>query len=214
VAIKKTDFFSRSAGFVAVLALLLPLVAVPAPTIAEESGDMPMHFQANVMVQAGSGRPPGGRTTMIEIRIREWTTEEERQQVLSEIREASAGNQRSRNRAVARALRGASTVGSMNLRAQTSWPIRYSRMTKLAEGGMRILLATDRPVSFAEALNQAALVGDFDVTVLELTFDAEGNGDGVLSVGTEVRWNSETEKLEITNFSSQPVKLGNVRRTN
>jgi hypothetical protein len=101
----------------------------------------------------------------------------------------------------------------MNLRAQTSWPIRYSRHGKTADGGHRILLATDRPVSFAEAIANSQ-VGDFDVTMIELVFDAEGNGSGTISVGTEVRWNDSTESLEVTNFSSQPVRLGNVRRTN
>ena len=199
-------FLALTAGFT----LLLPLIGVPAPAVAE-SGDLPMNFQANVMVtQSGTGGP---RSSMIEIRIREWTTEQDRQQVLSEIKEASAQSARNRNRAVARALRGSSTVGSMNLRAQTGWPIRYSRITQMPDGKQRILLATDRPVSFAEAFN-SSMVGDFDVTVLELILDAEGNGDGTLSLGTEVRWNSEKDKLEVTNFSSQPVKLGSVRRTN
>ncbi len=48
----------------------------------------------------------------------------------------------------------------------------------MPDGGQRILLATDRPASFAEAPNQGAVVGDFDVTVVELTLDAEGNGEG------------------------------------
>jgi hypothetical protein len=30
-------------------------------------------------------------------------------------------------------------------------------------------------------------------------------------VGTEVIWNDETGKIEVTNVTSQPVKLGNVR---
>jgi hypothetical protein len=192
------------------LAILLPLVCLPAPAVAESS-DLPLNFQANVMVtQSGVG---GRRSSMIEIRIREWTTEEERQGVLAEIQEASARGGRNHNRAVARALRGASRVGSMNLRAQTGWPIRYSRHSMTPGGKQRIILATDRPVSFAEAFN-SSMVGDFDVTVIELTLDADGNGEGTLSLGTEVRWNSETEKLEVTNLTSQPIKLGNVRRTN
>ena len=193
------------------IALLLPLIGISIPATAE-AADLPMNFQANVMVtQSGT---PGPRTSMIEIRVREWTTDEEREQVLSEIKEASAQSTRNRNRAVARALRGASTVGSMNLQASTSWPIRYSRMYEGTDGTVRIVMGTDRPVSFTEALNQGSAVGDFDVTIVELTLDAEGNGEGVLSLGTEVRWNDKEEKLEVTNFSSQPIKLGNVRRTN
>lgn len=171
-----------------------------------------MNFQANVI--AVPGTPGGARGTVIEIRIREWTTEEERQQVLAEIQEASTQSARNRNRSVARALRGASRVGSMNLRGTTGWPIRYSRITQLPDGGQRIILATDRPVSWDEALNTGSVVGDFDVTALELTLDAEGNGEGRLSVGTEVRWNEAAGKLEVTNFSVQPAQLGNLRRTN
>lgn len=193
------------------VAILVSMIWMPTPATAE-AGDLPMNFQANVMVtQSGT---PGPRSSMIEIRVREWTTDEEREQVLSEIKEASAQSNRNRNRAVARALRGASTVGSMNLQASTGWPIRYSRMYQGTDGTVRIVLGTDRPVSFTEALNQASAVGDFDVTIVELTLDAEGNGEGVLSLGTEVRWNDEEEKLEVSNFSSQPIKLGNVRRTN
>lgn len=205
------DRFERLVAVVAGVALLAPAIGLITPALAE-STDLPMSFQANVMVtQSGT---PGPRSSMLEIRIREWTTDEEREQVLAEIKEASAQGTRNRNRAVARALRGASTVGSMNLQAQTSWPIRYSRMFYGDDGTVRIVLGTDRPVSFTEALNQASLVGDFDVTLVELTLDAEGNGDGVLSLGTEVRWNDEDNKIEVTNFSSQPIKLGNVRRTN
>lgn len=201
----------RVGAFTAALALLLPLVGVPTPAVAEESAELPMNFQANVMaVTGGSG---AARSTMIEIRIREWTTDEERHQVLTEIQEASAQSGRNRNRAVARALRGASRVGSMNLRGTTGWPIRYSRLAQNADGSQRIMLATDRPVSFVEAFN-SSMAGDFDVTMIELTLDAEGNGDGVLSVGTEVRWSDEAGELEVTNISSQPVRLGNVRRTN
>ncbi len=88
------------------------------------------------------------------------------------------------------------------------WAFSY----RLLEDGKRqIVLATDRPVSFAEAYDQSRL-GDFDVTIILLTVDAEGKGEGLLSMGTEVKWNDSTNKLEITNVSSQPIKLGDVRR--
>ena len=56
--------------------------------------------------------------------------------------------------------------------------------------------------------------GSLDSDRRILTLDTEGNGEGVLSLGTEVRWNDRENKLEVTNFSSQPIKLGSVRRTN
>ncbi len=207
----KLIYLALGSPIAVVSVALLTLIAVPAPATAAEGFALPADLQANVMVTTGA--PGGPRSNMLEIRIRDWTTDEVRHQVLGEIQEASARSTRNRNRAVARALRGAPRVGSMNLRAQTSWPFRYSRIMPREDGGHRIILATDRPVSFGEALGNT-MAGDFDVTVLELIFDAEGNGSGTMSVGTTVRWNSEKEKLEVTSFSSQPVRLGNVRRVN
>lgn len=205
----------RPSGRFAALALallpLLPLFAATSPVIAEESFDLPLNLQGNLMLaQSGTG---GRRSSMLQIRIREWTTEEERHQILSEIQESSAQGGRNHNRAVARALRGGSRVGTLNAPGGTGWSLRYSRYSQTPDGKYRIILATDRPVAFAEAWN-SSMAGDFDVTVIQMTLDAEGNGEGTLSLGTEVRWNSETERLEVTNLSSQPIQLGDVRRTN
>ena len=71
----------RIAAFGAVVALVLPLVGVSTPAVAEESGELPMNFQANVI--AVPGTTGGARGTMMEIRIREWTTDEDRHQVLT-----------------------------------------------------------------------------------------------------------------------------------
>lgn len=192
--------------------LLVPSTGAISPVIAEEGvSDLPWNFQANAMVTQSGTR--GRRSSMLELRITAWTTEEERQQILAEIQEASAQGGRRGNRAVARALRGAARVGLINAPGQTGWSIRYSRVIPLPDGGQRILLATDRPVAFAEAWTSTS-GGDFDVTVIQLDLDAEGNGEGTLSFGTEVVWNSETESLEVTNFTSQPIALGNVRRRN
>ncbi len=54
-------------------------------------------------------------------------------------------------------------------------------------------------------------LGDFDVTIILLTVDESGKGEGILSLGTEVKWNDSTNKLEVTNVTSQPIKLGDVR---
>lgn len=199
------------AALALVLALLIPLIGMPSLAVAEESFDLPMNLQGNLMLtQSGTG---GRRSSMLQIRIREWTTEEERHQILTEIQESSAQGGRNHNRAVARALRGGSRVGTLNAPGGTGWSLRYSRYSKTPDGKYRIILATDRPVAFAEAWN-SSMAGEFDVTVIQITLDAEGNGEGTLSLGTEVRWNNETEKLEVTNLSTQPIQLGDVRRTN
>jgi len=192
--------------------LVLPMGGIAMPALADEGiAELPWNLQANAMVtQAGTG---GRRSSSLQLRINAWSTDEEREQILTEIQEATAQGGRRGNRAVARALRGASRVGSVNAPGQTGWSLRYSRVMQLHGGKQQILLATDRPVAFAEAWTSNS-GGDFDVTVIQLTLDADGNGEGTLSFGTEVVWNSETESLEVTNLTSQPIALGNVRRTN
>ena len=192
--------------------LLLASIVTPSVVVAEESiSELPWNLQANAMVtQSGTG---GRRSSALQLRITAWTTEEDREQILTEIQEATAQGGRRGNRAVARALRGATRVGTLNAPGQMGWSLRYARATPMPDGKQRVLLATDRPVAFAEAWTSTR-GGDFDVTVIQLTLDAEGNGEGTLSFGTEVIWNTETESLEVTNITSQPIALGNVRRTN
>jgi hypothetical protein len=55
------------------------------------------------------------------------------------------------------------------------------------------------------------MAGDFDVSVVILTLDANGKGDGILSYGTELEWDEKTNMISPTNVSSQPIKLTNVR---
>jgi len=197
-------YASRCAGLVLAL---IPLFTI-AGALAAAENELPENFQANVMVV--TGQPGGPRSNLLQIRIREWTTDEERGQLLTEIQESTTQGARNRNRAVAQALRGGSTIGSINLRATTSWPLRFSRQYPLENGGRRILLATDRPVTFQEEFT-SSVARDFDVTVIELMLDKDGQGEGTLSVGTEVTWNPQTEKLEVTNFSTQATRLTNVR---
>lgn len=192
--------------------LVLPLTGPVSPGYAEEGvGELPWNMEANAMVTQAGTR--SRRSSTLQLRITSWTTDEERQQILTEIQEATAQGGRRGNRAVARALRGASRVGTLNAPGQTGWSLRYARVTPMPDGKQRILLATDRPVAFAEAWTSTR-GGDFDVTVIQMTLDAEGNGEGTLSFGTEVRWNADTESLEVTNLTSQPIALGNIRRTN
>ncbi len=194
------------------IVVLLPMTGGSTPVVAEEGvSELPWNLEANAMVTQAGTR--GRRASTLQLRITAWTTDEEREQILTEIQEATAQGGRRGNRAVARALRGAARVGTLNAPGQTGWSLRYARATPMPDGKQRVLLATDRPVAFAEAWTSTS-GGDFDVTVIQMTLDAEGNGEGTLSFGTEVVWNTDTESLEVRNFSSAPISLGNVRRTN
>lgn len=182
-------------GVIAVLVLalgVLPAVAKDKPTIIES-------YQANAIVQtAGSG-------SMATINIYRWSSDAERDEILGVIKSATAGD-----REVAKALRGQEKAGYAFMSGRQGYALRYAREFKTEDGGRKIILATDRPVTFQEAY-QDTMAGDFDVSVVILTLDANGKGDGILSYGTELKWDDKTDMISPTNVSSQPIKLTNVR---
>lgn len=182
-------------GVVVVLVLalgVLPAAAKDKPTIIES-------YQANAIVQtAGSG-------SMATINIYRWSSDAERDEILGVIKSATAGD-----REVAKALRGQVKAGYAFMSGRQGYPLRYAREFKMGDGTRQIILATDRPVSFQEAYTDS-MAGDFDVSVIILNVDENGKGEGILSVGTELKWDGKTNKIEPTNVSSQPVKLTNVR---
>lgn len=182
-----------------VLVLFLGAVAAQAKKEAIEK------FQANAMAVDGPG---GTRSAVLYLNIYEWSSDEDREEILDAIKEATA-NKRA-YRAVPDALRKLGKAGYMFLAGGQGWPIRYARET-VSDGKRQIILAADRPVTFSEVYAGSA-VRDFDITLIVLKFEDSSQGEGVASVGTEVTWNEAMGQIEITNFSSQPVRLGDVRQ--
>ena len=188
----------KKSGFIigVVAVLVLAVGVMPA---AGKKKDIIESYDANALVQtAGAG-------TMATINIYRWSSDAERDEILGVIKDAKSGD-----RDVAKALRGQEKAGYAFMSGRQGYPLRYAREFKTADGKRQIILATDRPVSFQEAY-QDSMAGDFDVTVIILNVDEKGTGEGILSVGTEIKWDDQTNKLEPTNMSSQPVKLTNVR---
>ena len=183
------------AGVVVVLVLGLSV----APAAAKKKPEIIESYDANAIMQtAGAG-------SMATINIYRWSSDAERDEILGVIKSAKAGD-----RDVAKTLRGQGKTGSAFMSGRQGYPLRYAREFKTEDGGRKIILATDRPVTFQEAY-QDTMAGDFDVSVVILTLDANGKGDGILSYGTELKWDDKTGMISPTNVSSQPIKLTNVR---
>jgi hypothetical protein len=184
-----------------VLVVTLTLTAIPAA--AKDKNKTLESYNANAIVQTGGG------ASMAEINIYRWSTDEERGELLEAIKKATA-DPRTNSREIAKALRGQKKAGYAFMAGKQGYPLRYARSFDMGGGKRQIILATDRPVSFQEVYQQTQL-GDFDVTLVVLNLDENGKGEGLLSLGTEVKWNDQAGKIEITNVTSQPIKLGDVR---
>lgn len=184
------------------LVLVIALVFGVSPSLAKKKAIE--QYQANALAIDG---PSGSKSSVLHINIYEWSSDKDREEVQDAIKEA-AENKRA-YRAVPEALRKLGKAGYMFLAGGQGWPIRYAREIEV-DGKREIILATDRPVTFSEVYSGSA-VRDFDITLIVLKFEGSEKGDGVASVGTEVKWNEAQDRVEITNFSSQPVRLGDVR---
>ena len=73
-----------------------------------------------------------------------------------------------------------------------------------------IVLATDRRIGFAEAM-RASRTLDYNVTLIILNLDENGNGDGQVMLGAQLAWDDVNEQLIIEHFSSEPIRLTRVR---
>ena len=192
---------SMTLGVLVMIAVLL----APSPAQAKKK-EIIESFTANVMVMDSPGQQNSSILTM---NIYEWTSDEDRETVLDAIKEATDDPRNRFTRGVSTTLRKLGKAGVLFLMGEQGWPIRYAREFETSSG-RQIILGLERPVTFSEVYT-GSQARDFDVTVIVLNLDSSGNGEGVASVGTELVWNEAEDKIGITNFSSQPVKLTSVR---
>lgn len=199
---------NRVSSFATVTAAVLLIAALlaPAPSQAKKK-EIIESFTANVMVMNTPGQQNSSILTM---NIYGWTSDEDRETVLDAIKEATDNPRNRFTREVSTTLRKLGKAGILFLMGEQGWPIRYAREFKTEDGGRQVILGLERPVTFSEVY-AGSQAQDFDVTVIVLNLDSSGNGEGVASVGTELVWNEAEDKIGITNFSSQPVRLTSVR---
>jgi hypothetical protein len=112
------------------------------------------------------------------------------------------------------AIGKAPTVGYIWTDEVTGYSIKYAYHVRLADGGERIVLATDRRLgAHAEAWRpSAAPVTDYEFTLLELRLDSRGSGEGKASLTTKVMLDKEAGTLALEDYGATPAILQSVRR--
>jgi hypothetical protein len=144
----------------------------------------------------------GARSGRLEIAIERWSTEAERQKLLQAMHHYEQGE-------LLNVLRGLDEVGHIRTPMALRYPLRVAIETPMEEGGRRILVATDRPISFAEFWHQPRTM-DYPFLVAELRLKPDDTGEGRLSSPAQVRRVGDT--ILVDEFAAQPVRLEQVRR--
>ena len=179
----------------AVLAVLLILVhgaAVSAQAPREE-------FSATLSNISNVG---GVGLTPLTIRITRWTSDADHERMMELLRDKGQD-------AFLRALTDQDAVGSIATPVSLKYDFFYAREEPLAEGGRKIFMITDRPMDIYERLN-ATRSRDYPFTVIEITLDKEGRGQGTLAQLVQLRLLGNF--LGIENLATSPMKLADVKK--
>jgi hypothetical protein len=194
-------------------ALVVALSATNRPT-AQTSAPItdagPVHITAFAVNMSNIGT---GATQTVEIDINTWSSDAERARLLG------AATQDNQN-ALLPALQKTPSHGRMwfpayqgpNSQARLGYQLHYTRQEPTAEGGRKIVFATDRHLSFWEARNRPRSF-DYPFTLAQIEVDKDGKGEGKLSVATKISFDKTKNVIELENYASEPVRLQNVKVT-
>jgi len=153
-----------------------------------------------------------GRNTVIDINITRWSTAKERETLITAFLEKGQDG-------LLRALQRLPVHGRFRIPGwmgpdpqgwRLGWNLRYAMYQPGEDGGHRILIATDRQMSFAEVRNQPRTV-DYPFTLIEIRLNKDGEGEGKAAVATKISLDKKKNAIELENYSSEPVRLQQVR---
>ena len=153
-----------------------------------------------------------GGNAVVEIRIDSWSTPQERANIINALVEKGDDGLLS-------ALQKARAVGRWNIpgyvgpdihQLRLGHDLHYAWQTPLPDGGKRIVLATDRYIGFVEARDSPRTI-DYPFTLMELRVNKAGEGEGKMAVATKISFDKKNQTLELENYSSEPVRLQNLK---
>ena len=181
------------------VSLLMLIVGTPSVTILSElKAQQKRESYAAVIV--GTGGRIGGRTVNLNINIDTYTTDQQVQEYLVQLREEGQDALRTTLEKV--------KVGRIAPVATTGTDLSIARVFQTEEGKV-IRLVTPRPVPFLEAYRHGRSM-DYPFTIMELRLDKEGKGEGSIMGGAKLSFNEEG-RLDIESYGNQYAKLVNVR---
>jgi hypothetical protein len=144
-----------------------------------------------------------GRTGPIQISVTRWSTSAERATLQQKIFQKGQD-------ALLDTLRDMRSVGRIYTPGSIGYDLRYAEERTLPEGGREIILATDRPMSFWEILNQPRSA-QYPFTWVEFRMRPDGTGEGKLAVAARIVGEEADDLIEVEDFAIQPVRLQNIR---
>ena len=179
---------------IASIALCVPLLTAAlaaAPQVTPDPEDITATVIANNELGSGLGT--------VQIRINRWSTDADRTRFVTVLRESGP-------QALLKELQRMPSVGTIRTPNSVGYDLHYARQTPVGDG-RRIVIATDRPISYAEATYQGRTL-DYPFTLLQMQLDSQGKGTGTMSYATKIVANDDM--IELEDLASVPFRLTNI----
>jgi hypothetical protein len=177
------------------------MFAVALPTAAQKEGTtLPARFSAHA-VSLGGPRTASG-TAQVDITVTRWSTPDEREKLKTTLLEQGPDK-------LLDVLRDLKSVGRIMTPGNVGYDLRYASHQVDGDGTERIFLATDRPISYWEAVVRPR-VSDYPFTFIEMRIGPNGQGEGKLNLATQV--NVVGDVVQLVNYDTQPIALNQIRR--
>jgi len=190
-------------------AIVLSSVTAAAPQ--EEKATLPLPLRMSAFAVSMATAAPGANAVM-DIRVKRWSTQTERENLLNTAVEKGQD-------ALLRALQKMPDHGRISIpgwtgpdphNARLGWTLHYAYVTPGEDGGYRIGIATDRYIGMWEARNQPRTI-DYPFSLIEIRLGKDGKGVGKMAVATKIDFDKKKKQLVLENYSSEPVRLNEVK---
>jgi hypothetical protein len=205
----KTSTWMVPAITAAMAAIALSGVTAAAPQADTPPLPVPLRMTAFAV---SMGTAATGANAVMDIRVTRWSTAEERQKLIDIAVEKGQD-------ALLRALQKMPNHGKISIpgwsgpdphNARLGWVLHYAFATPGEDGGYRIGIATDRYIGMWEARNQPRTI-DYPFSLIEIRLGKDGKGVGKMAVATKIDYDKKKKQLVLENYSSEPVRLNEVK---
>ena len=147
--------------------------------------DLPRQFAATAFAQAGS---LAGKSFGANIYITGWTSDQQVTDYISVLKEKGPDG-------LVSAMEKTSDVGRLSPTGFVGSGFRFARYRPRPDGGLHIVMATNRPMSFGE-LYRSNRSTQYQFGIVVLDVDKNGKGTGTLAPVCKIKFNKKNE-LEI-----------------
>jgi hypothetical protein len=173
--------------------VFVALLSVANPRTSAQTLGEPEDFTAVAIVNNNLG---SGAGTVL-IHISRWSTDMERTRLIETLQKKGAEQ-------LLDELKDMRSVGTIRTPDSLAYDLRYAHQQPGEDGGRQIVLATDRPIGFWEAVHRPRTI-QYPFTVIQMQMGTDGKGKGTLSVATKIV--ARKNVVELENFATQPVML-------